>query len=218
MTSDAFQRFEEDFLGDMTPAKGMAGLDIAALQQLTADERTQAETLLLQRLHEAPNDTRPVVGLGELHSAQAAPALKQCMPDATLLRMIEKWPGGMASGFVRVAVALWQIEEFEDSLRYLIDVLRRLPHHNGRMDAAIALRRFRRREAVQALLQTLNDPSDLVRYHAMHSLLVLYDLWQEGAKPHLWASAMMSADETRRSEAIAALTQAINADNFPTRS
>ena len=47
-------------------------------------------------------------------------------------------------------------------------------HWAKRQDAAIALRYFRSEKVATALLDALNDPEKLVRYHASTSLLTLY--------------------------------------------
>ena len=48
-----------------------------------------------------------------------------------------------------------------------------------RMDAAMALSVLRRREAVDALVRSLDDPAEPVRPQAARSFLVIYDLTGE---------------------------------------
>jgi HEAT repeat protein len=132
------------------------GLDTPLLTALQGDDRVRAEDILLKALP----DPRAIIGLGEIRSQRAV---------ARLRGLIITRDGTDA------AVALVKITGELTGLGHVIDELEdRESHWSPRMDAAISLRYFRMKKAVDALLRALDDPERLVRHHAAISLLVMH--------------------------------------------
>lgn len=196
MTSEAYQRFADSFLGDPSAA-ARDGLDLAALRQLTGAERQQAEELLVQRL--AAGDSRGAVGLGEIGSTRATDLLQHYLNLSDAGQPI-------GPGFsLNVAVALWQINQDPNAVQRVIAILQHTPDSFVRMEAAQALRKFSTSAAIQALQAALTDDDGLVRYHAARSLLALAgQLPDEFATPPL-AIKMMSPNAADRQQAAAEL-------------
>jgi hypothetical protein len=165
MASPAFERFRLSFFEDAYSARD--GLDTLALAELVGEERTQAEEMLIAYLP----DTRGVIGLGELRSRRAEPRL------ATLFEAERKVRGSPA--IVYLAKALWQIRPDPRWLAAVVDVLASAEFDMQRMNAALALVIFRHPDAVQPLVQALDDSDGLVRHHAARALLVLHGLLDE---------------------------------------
>ncbi len=137
------------------------GLDVHVLLALQGEDRLKAEEMLLKALP----DHRAVAGLGELRSQKAIEPLRKLINSS-----VSK----------EAAVALKKITGEATGLDSLIRSLKdRGSFWSSRMDAAIALRHFRDDKAVNALLDALDDPEGLVRYHAAQSLMTLYGQMEE---------------------------------------
>lgn len=198
MASRNFQRFVESFLGDPAAA-AHDGLDLQVLHHLLPEERAQAEKLLLERL--SLEDSRAIVGLGELGSQTAIAPLRALLPDAVGLAATVS-----GSVLVELALALWKLEQDPASLTHICAVLTQPTLPTVRMSAAIALRHLRCHGAAEALQAALHDESGLVRNHAARSLLMLHGLWVDEFESPPLALQVMSADPTVRDRAIADLT------------
>jgi hypothetical protein len=162
MASPAFERFRFSFFEDAYSARD--GLDTAALAELAGEERTRAEEMLIAYLP----DTRGVIGLGELRSHRAEPALTALFEAERRVR------GSPAIAYL--AKALWQIRPDPRWLAAVVDVLASADFDMQRMNAALALSVFHHPEAVAPLVEALDDPAALVRHHAARALLMLHDL------------------------------------------
>jgi HEAT repeat protein len=156
MSAD-FDRFlRSNFFGDGFNALH-DGLDVPLLTGLQGEERAQAEDRLLKALP----DSRAIIGLGAIRSQKAADRLRKLIHNKSVS--------------TEVAVALFRISGDSSGVDSLINTLKDQRNHwSQRQDAAIALRHFRLEKAANALLDALNDPEKLVRYHASTSLLMLY--------------------------------------------
>jgi hypothetical protein len=185
MASPAFERFRFSFFED--PDSARQGLDTRALAGLEGEERSRAEEMLLEYLP----DTRGVIGLGELRSRRAEPALVQ---------LFEAERGsGFGDGQVYVAKALWQIRPDPRWLEAVIDVLASADEPMQRLNAAEALYDVRDPATVRALVKALDDPEGLVRHHAARGLLALHGLPDKSDDPQHVMYRVMS-DNAARSE------------------
>ena len=154
--SEAFDQFRKsNFFGNPFNA-WHDGLDTRLLTALHGDDLAHAEDMLLKALP----DHRAVVGLGEIRSQKAADPIRKLLNTNVS---------------TEAAVALVKITGETTGLDAIIKTLKdQHIHWSTRMDAAIALREFRIEKAVNALLDALDDPEKLVRYHAAQSLMILY--------------------------------------------
>ena len=155
--SEDFDHFlKSNFFGDGFSAVH-DGLDLRLLKALRGDELAKAENLLLKALP----DGRAIIGLGEIRSQKAAEPIRRLLRDQRVA--------------TEAAVALFQITRDTSGADSIINMLKdqRNPW-SKRLDAAVALRHFRSEKVANALLDALNDPEKLVRYHASTSLLILY--------------------------------------------
>jgi HEAT repeats len=185
MASPAFERFRFSFFED--PDSARQGLDTRALAGLEGEERSRAEEMLLEYLP----DTRGVIGLGELRSRRAEPALVQ---------LFEAERGsGFGDGQVYVAKALWQIRPDPRWLEAVIDVLASADEPMQRLNAAEALYDVRDPATVLAFVKALDDPEGLVRHHAARGLLALHGLPDKSDDPQHVMYRVMS-DNAARSE------------------
>jgi HEAT repeat protein len=179
MASPAFERFRFSFFEDRDSPRN--GLDMKSLAALEGEERSQAEDMLLQYLP----DTRGVIGLGELRSLRAEPALVQ---------LFEIGQGSGGSGQIYLAKALWQIRPNPRWLEAVIEMLASAVEPMQRLAAARALCDFRDLVAVGALVKSLDDPEGLVRYHAARALLALHGLPDYSGDPQHVLDRLMSDD------------------------
>jgi HEAT repeat protein len=189
MASPAFERFRFSFFDD--PYSARDGLDTAALAELQDDERAQAEEMLLAYLP----DTRGVIGLGELRSREAERPLMELFETERRVR------GSPA--IVDLAKALWQIRPDPRWLATVTEVLASAAFDLQRMNAAMALAVFHHPEAVQPLVQALDDPAGLVRHHAARALLAIHGLLDKNGleqhdREHM-IYRVMADDPARRS-------------------
>jgi HEAT repeat protein len=104
------------------------------------------------------------MGLREMKSEKAIPHMKKLIETAYPRLGIE------------IAVALNVIEETTEYVPYLINILQNVSSPYDRFAAAIALREFGTREAIDALFEAIKDPDYLVRNHASESLLAIHGL------------------------------------------
>ena len=161
MTSSAFERFRFSFFEDRDSVR--SGLDIGALQSLEGEERDRAEEMLLNYLP----DTRGVIGLGELRTTRAEPAIAE---------MLEATEGSDSKHAIPyLAKALWQIRPDACWLNAMRRVLVS-GNEIERANAARAFKAFHDSAAVSVLIEALDDPSNLVRHHAGRSVLAIYGL------------------------------------------
>lgn len=167
--SESFKRFLHAFIDPMSNDERRDGYSVYLLSELSASEQTQAEDLLIKQLEQGSTDERLVIALGELHSQRAVPLL-----ETHLQAMRGK------NHVIEVAVALWKIAETPMALTALLDALTSLPNVFDRMYAIIGLRYFRCQQVEQALQKALSDEDYLIRYHAVRSLLAIYNLPDEG--------------------------------------
>jgi hypothetical protein len=167
MASPAFERFRFSFFEDAYSARD--GLDEAALAELHGDERARAEAMLIDYLP----DTRGVIGLGVLRSRRA---------ERQLVELFEAERARRDPFIVYLAKALWQVRPDPRWLAAVAEVLASAEFDMQRMNAAFALCVFRDPEAVEPLVQALDDPAGLVRHHAARALLVLHGLLDENGR------------------------------------
>src|ERR1700744_2566319 len=99
----AFERFRFSFFEDKYSARD--GLDLAALGELSGEERTSAEDMLIAYLP----DTRGVIGLGVLRSRRAEPKLKAMFEAEQAARLTDP-AGWYPFGLIYLARALWLID------------------------------------------------------------------------------------------------------------
>lgn len=189
--SEPFQRFLHAFFAPLTYETWHEGFDVQSLSRLSAEEQRLAEDILLQHLEQGEIDSRIVVGLGELRSQRAIPALTKRLQSSRGEKSV-----------IEPAVALWQIAHSQEALSALIEALAGLPDFFGRMDAAIGLGDCRCQQAAQALQQALSDEAYLVRYHATNSLLMISSLWPHRKRGHPLAVKVMSDDPQKREATI----------------
>ena len=194
MASAAFERFRFSFFEDEMSARD--GLDISALAELSGEEVTQAEDMLIGFLP----DTRGVIGLGILRSRRAEPRLMQFFEAEQ-----RGWRSAKAAGeavwsthgLVDLAEALWRIRRDPRWRDAMIDVLGAAEEWK-RQPAAQALCGVCDPVAVQALIKALDDAEPLVRYHAARGLLLLHGLSGDTRDPAHMMYRVMSKDATRR--------------------
>ncbi|HEX8221385.1 MAG TPA: HEAT repeat domain-containing protein [Chloroflexia bacterium] len=192
MPSSNWDDFYESFFGDPYTA-WHDGLDIQALLALEGEEREEAERLLLQAL--GSGDSRPARGLEELRSHKAVAPLKEQLETAT------------GTTLVNTARALWELEQYPPAAEALINVLRGHSFWGTRVDAAKALAAVKTPSSIAALWQAVNDPEDLVRHHAVASLLELHGIYTEDWRGHPLATDVMIPE--RQQAAIAELRKLI---------
>ncbi len=202
--SEPFQRFLHAFFSPLTYEAWHEGFDVQSLSGLSAEEQGLAEEALLQHLEQGSTDSRVVVGLGELHSQRAIPALTKRLQSSR---------GN--SSVIEPAIALWQIAHSSQALSALTEALTALPDFFGRMDAAIGLGDCRCQQAAQALLQALSDEAYPVRFHAANALLRIYSLWPHRKRGHPLAIKVMSIDPEKREAAITRILVLIKKRSLP---
>jgi hypothetical protein len=182
MESSTCKRFRFSFFEDEDSPRN--GLDIEALRLLEGEERTRAEEMLLGYLP----DIRGAIGLGELRTARAEPAL------TGILEAMEELDS--KSTIIYLAKALWQIRPDPSWLDAMLQVLTFSRSWQERVHAAVGLKVFRDPAAVSALTNALDDPDHLVRYHATRSLLAIHGLdnYPACSSPHNLDVRVMSKD------------------------
>ena len=177
--SSAFQRFKYSFFEDPTSARD--ALDVSSLIALEGDERTRAETMLLELLP----DTRAVIGLGALRSKMAEPELRRLFNSERALQLeaqhdVKMQAGGpnewYPSAMLHLAHALWQINPDPSWPQASMDGLTSARDWVFRQEAVQALFGVDESEAVAALTQALDDDEPVVRYAAARGLLLLHGL------------------------------------------
>ena len=166
-----FEKFRYDFFEDPDSARDY--LQTAHLLALRGDERTLAESMLLDFLP----DSRAVIGLGALRSQRAAPRLYEIF-EAERRKAGHAYATGATDvnllQLIFVSTALWRIRPSETFAQALIDNLNRSPRPLERSDSASALAEMPIPEVNAALLARIDDPDQLVRYHAARGLLLIH--------------------------------------------
>jgi HEAT repeat protein len=197
--SAAFQRFKFSFFED--PKSAQDALDTAALEQLSGDERKQAEDMLIAFLP----DSRAVIGLGVLRSRSAEPRLvalfvaERARQAAAKTRRAADWN---PLGIVFLARALWLIDPDPQWPPAIADVLSSSKYWMGRQEAADALSGVRDPASVDALIKALDDDEPLVRFSAARALLATYGLPPEPiTDPQALIYRVMSDDAARHAAA-----------------
>ncbi len=134
------------------------GLYTGAVTSLRGAERDEALEML-----------RLGVSLGDAHAAEALAAMGDRTSEASMREQL-----AVASGAsrVRLALAIHEMAPDPALAAHLVDVLQSPAHWGVRIDAAIGLRHFAGAADERALLDAIEDPEYLVRYHACDSLLV----------------------------------------------
>jgi hypothetical protein len=180
----AFERFRFSFFEDQNSARD--GLDLASLGELTAEERVQAEDMLMAYLP----DSRGVIGLGELGSRRAEPQLKALFEAEQAERLADPtvW---YPYGLIDLARALWQIDRDPRWPASIIPILNVANDPIERETAAEALCDVKDPAVVTALKAALDDPEPLVRYHAARGLLIIHSVLPEKALPPADTGHMM---------------------------
>jgi hypothetical protein len=163
--SAAWTRFVDSLAAPVGRAR-VDRLDLDALGQLSADERAQAEALLIDQLARS-SDGRVADALTCLPSPRVVAALKQRLPGAR--------------GLMRVAVgrALGALEPSAEATQAIVDVLMR-GGISERVAAAAALRGSQDAGAEAALLAALEDADQRVRLNALAALFAKYGLEPAG--------------------------------------
>ena len=191
----AFERFRFSFFEDTDSAR--QGLDLAALRELTGEERLRAEDLLIQYLP----DTRGVIGLGVLSSIRSEPMLKAIFEAEQAERRADPdhW---YPFRLMDVARALWQIHHDPRWPAAIASVLSSATDPIQREMAAEALCGVDDPATVTALKAALDDSESLVRHHAGRGLLIIYRVTSETALPPVDPGNMlyliMSNDPAKR--------------------
>lgn len=203
-SSQPFKRFMHAFFDSLSYEEWRNGVDVPLLFLLSAEEQSRAEDLLLQHLEQGSTDHRIVIGLGELRSQQAIPALTKRLQASRGDRTV-----------IEPAVALWQIAHSQEALSALIEALGSLPDFFGRMDAAIGLGNCHCQQAAQALQQALSDEAYLVRYHATNALLIIHGRWKDCTRAHPLAVKIMSDDPQKREATLTRILALIEKRSLP---
>ena len=170
---------------------------MATLARLDGEERTRAEAMLLDFLP----DTRGVIGLGVLRSRRAEPELIRLFEAERFAeREAKRIPDRLWYPFalIDLARALWLIDPEPRWLAALIDVLAACTDETARQTAAEALYDIREPAVVRALIEALDDPEALVRYHAAHGLLGIHGLPNGTMDPAHMMYRVMSENTARR--------------------
>jgi hypothetical protein len=195
--SSAWNMFYESYFGDPYMA-WHDGLDEQALLSLTGEERDEAERLLLAAAASGSTDYRVAAGLRSLRSHKALDLLKQRLESA------------QGRDRVETALGLWQMEEYAPAIAAIASVLHSAAFWGDRLDAARALAHVPTQDSVNALLEALHDPQDLVRYHAAASLLKMHGEYRpDGLDTDPLAIELMSDDEAERKTALETLHERI---------
>ncbi len=193
--SAAFDRFRFSFFED--PDSARQGLDTPALAGLAGEEREQAEGMLIAFLP----DSRAIIGLGVLRSARAEPDLvalfeaERLAQRASKLQPETSW---LPYRLLHLATALWRIRPDPRWPLAAIDVLGSAREPIERQEAAEALYDVRDPAAVQALVDALDDPVPLVRYHAARGLLAIHGLSADSEDPQQMLYRLMAEETSRR--------------------
>jgi hypothetical protein len=192
--SAAFERFRFGFFED--PDSARQGLDTEALAGLVGEERERAEAMLIAFLP----DSRAIVGLGVLCSRKAEPNLVALFEAERLAQRGSKpRPDASWSPYrlLHLATALWRIRPDARWPAAAVEVLGSAKEPFERREAAEALYDVRDPATVRALVEALDDPEPLVRYHAARGLLAIHGLSAESNDPQHMLYRLM-ADETSR--------------------
>jgi hypothetical protein len=193
--SAAFARFRFSFFED--PDSAGQGLDTPALAGLVGEERERAEAMLIAFLP----DSRAVIGLGVLCSSKAEPhlaALFEAERSAQRASKLEPEASWSPHRLLHLMTALWRIRPDRRWPLAAIDVLGSATEPIERQEAAEALYDVRDPAAVQALVEALDDPEPLVRYHAARGLLAISGLSADSKDPQHMLYRLVADEASRR--------------------
>ena len=193
--SAAFERFRFSFFED--PDSAHQGLDTPALAGLAGEERERAEGMLITFLP----DSRAIIGLGVLCSSKAEPHLAALFEAERLAQRTSKLQpdaSWLPYRLLHLATALWRIRPEPRWPLAAIDVLGSATEPIERQEAAEALYDVRDPAAVQALVEALDDPEPLVRYHAARGLLAINGLSADSKDPQHMLYRLMADEASRR--------------------
>lgn len=200
MPSYAFQAFVESYFGDPYMA-WHDGLDTLSLASLEGEERAEAEKMLLDAMNAGSSDYRIAAGLRVLKSSGAVAKLKEQLGGATGRERVE------------IALALWEMAEWPPAVNEIIDELKHGAHWGSQIDAAHALAKVKGKpEVVEALLEALEDPEDLVRSNSATALIDLLELpvkETDMGSYDLSIDVMMEEGDERRVKAVEELRRMV---------
>jgi len=160
--SYAWESFMENFFERLSYMQWHDGINPDVVLGLNEEEQRAAEDLLIESVER--DDMWPTRGLAALKSKKAIPVLKKKVENS--------------QGIIRLrnAFALEMIQQEGKYLPVIIEELKNNPSHYDRLEAAMNLRHFPSKQAVQALYEGMRDEEYLVRYHSSESLLKIYGL------------------------------------------
>jgi hypothetical protein len=179
------------------PGFGASGLDTPALSGLAGEERERAEGMLIAFLP----DGRAIIGLGVLCSSKAEPYLAALFEAERLAQQASKLESEASPSpdrLLHLATALWRIRPDPRWPLAAIDVLGSATEPSERQEAAEALYDVRDPAAVQALVEALDDPEPLVRYHAARGLLAISGLSADSKDPQHMLYRLVADEASRR--------------------
>jgi hypothetical protein len=167
--SNTYERFVREYLG-ATSYERRDGVPIEILDELTSEEREEAEAELIKRLD--TNDSWSAIGLGHIKSTRAVPKLYDLLPKA--------------SGPVKaqIATALWRICEDGNMLQIVLDLSQ--PSTTSRLspfyefnliDIIHCLAQFPQPEGRARLEELTADKRHLVSYNAKRALALRKSLY-----------------------------------------
>ena len=193
--SPDFERFRFSFFEDRDSPRN--GLDTRALLRLTGEERALAEDMLI---HFLP-DSRAIIGLSALRSRRAAPNLIRLYAAERIAELNARatqdreWS---PYDLVWSAKALWRINPDPGYLEPIIETLGDADNWVQRETAAEQLFDVATEDVKAALIQALDDPEALVRYHAARALLATHGISVATMDPKHMMYRVMSKDPARR--------------------
>ena len=159
-TSREWADFVNNYFGDPYYA-WHDGIDEGTVLRLTnPEEKREAEDMLIDAL---PGGMFAARGLALLHSERGLPALEKTLETT-----------GFDALRIRIADAIEQITGNGRHVRDLIGCLQQGADYSTRLDAAMALGKYRTTEVIDALFGAIADVDYLVRYHACNSLLRMH--------------------------------------------
>ncbi len=160
-----FKAFYEEFFKRVPYMQWHDGINASVVNALQGEERDEAEQLLIESLMKG--DMWPARGLEIMKSTRSLPCLKERLKVAT------------GSEVVYIAEVIEGIEGRGEYIDVIIDRLLYAGFWSVRIDAAIALRKFKVQRVIDALYQGMLDDDSLVRHHSADSLLAIHGLKPE---------------------------------------
>lgn len=159
---NAYQRFLREYVNP-TAIDRRDGPPVVILDKLTFEEKERAEEELIKRL--SIRDDWPVIGLGHMKSAKAAPKLYELLPKA------------FGSVKAQIATALWKICGNEEMLEVVLKLSQPSffswlnPFHEFKqIDIIYCLAQFPQSKAGARLEELTEDEKYLISYNAKRAL------------------------------------------------